>query len=81
MKIKLKLFAQMREMVKQDEITLETERALSCEQAIIKLQDLFPKLKSLIQQSRFAKNGFLALADSVLEGGDVMAVLPPSSGA
>ena len=80
MKVKVFLFAQLRELLREDELCLEAQAPLSCKDAAFQLAQRYPGIAGLLKQCIVACNGVLVPADTILKDGDEMALLPPVSG-
>ena len=80
MKVKLHFFAQLKELIQEPELILESASPISCREASFYLGRQYPGLIPILNQCALARNGILAREDSILEDGDELALLPPVSG-
>ena len=80
MKITIRLFAQLKDLIQEPELLLESEGAISCREAAGSLGRHYPGVIPILKQCVFAHNGVLTSADALLEDGDELALLPPVSG-
>ena len=80
MKVKVKLFAMLREMAGREETILEVPDEISCEEVLLHLQTELPVLGSVLKPCLIAING--RYVDKVVDvsEGDEVAILPPVSG-
>jgi molybdopterin synthase catalytic subunit len=80
MKIKLKFFAQLRDVVHCDETEIEIKEGATVDDLALFLGDYFPKLREHLKTVSFAINNEYATKDAVLKNGNEVALLPPISG-
>lgn len=80
MKITLRFFAQLKEDLGTSQLVGDFKGPLSCHEALMCLVGEYPGAASLLSRSALARNGHFAAEDALLEEGDELAVLPPSSG-
>lgn len=80
MRIKVKLFAILRDQAGQSETSLELPEGATVQQARKHLMQSLPAIASYMDRVAFAINLSYARTDSVLHDGDELAVLPPVSG-
>ena len=80
MKITIRLFAQLKELIQEQELVLETNAPLSCRDAAFHLGRQYPGVVRLLKQSALVRNGVFVKADTLLGPGDELALLPPVSG-
>ena len=80
MKVKVKLFAILREIAGCGETMFEVPEEVSCEEVLFHLQTEIPALSSVLEPCLVAINGrYVDKAIKVSEG-DEVAILPPVSG-
>ena len=79
-KIKVRLFAVLREEIGSHELNLEFPQGAVCREVVGYLKNNFPSLDSLLERSLLAINGVYANPCSDIFEGDEVAVLPPVSG-
>lgn len=80
MKVKIKLFAILKEMADREETILEVPDQISCEEVLFRLQSEIPVLGSVLEPCLVAINGkYMDKSEDVSEG-DEIAILPPVSG-
>ena len=80
MKIQVKLFALLREIVERSEVALEVPPGISCGEVFFYLREQFPALWPLLEHCLVAVNGNRANRGFNLSAGDEVAILPPVSG-
>lgn len=80
MKIKLKFFAQLRDVAHCDETEIEIKEGASVHDLVVLLGDHFPNLREHLKTVSFAVNDEYAPKDTVLKDGNEVALLPPISG-
>ncbi len=80
MKITIRLFAQLKELIQEQELMLESRAPVSCQEAAFRLGKKYPGVMTLLKQSALVRNGVFVEADTLLENGDELALLPPVSG-
>lgn len=80
MKITIRLFAQLKELIQEQELMLEAREPVSCQEAALQLGKHYPGVMPLLQRSALVRNGVFVGADTLLENGDELAFLPPVSG-
>ena len=80
MKVTLRLFAQLKEILQEEELFLESHAPLSCKEVALQLAQKHPGVTGLLKQCAVACNGVLVPSDTLLKNGDEMALLPPVSG-
>lgn len=80
MKIKIKLFAILREMAGREETTLEVPDEISCEEVLLRLQTEIPVLGSVFKLCLVTINGRYVDKTMDVAEGDEVAILPPVSG-
>lgn len=80
MKVKVKLFAILREMAGREETTLEVPDEISCEEVLLRLQTEIPVLGSVFKLCLVTINGRYVDKTMDVAEGDEVAILPPVSG-
>ena len=80
MKVKVKLFAMLREMAGREETTLEVPDEISCEEVLLRLQTEIPILGSVFKLCLVTINGRYVDKTMDVAEGDEVAILPPVSG-
>lgn len=80
MRIRVKLFAILRDQAGQSETSLELPEGATVQQARKRLMESLPAIASYMDRVAFAINLSYARPESVLHDGDELAVLPPVSG-
>ena len=80
MRIRVKLFAILRDQAGQSEASLELPEGATVQQARKDLMESLPAIASYMDRVAFAINLSYARPESVLHDGDELAVLPPVSG-
>ena len=80
MRIRVKLFAILRDQAGQSETSLELPEGATVQQARKNLMKSLPAIASYMDRVAFAINLSYARPESVLHDGDELAVLPPVSG-
>ncbi len=80
MKIKVKFFAALKELLNCDQTVLEVPEGSSCETVLARLQSDIPNLFSFLETSLIAVNGEYADKTAYVSPGDEVAILPPVSG-
>ena len=80
MKVTIRLFAQLKDLIQEPELLLESDGPISCREASGSLGRHYPGLMPIISQCALAHNGVLTTQDALLEDGDELALLPPVSG-
>ena len=80
MRIRIKLFAILRDRAGQSETSLELPEGATVQQARKDLMESLPAIASYMDRVAFAINLSYARPESVLHDGDELAVLPPVSG-
>ncbi len=80
MRIRVKLFASVREIVGQSEVTLEVPDGMTASLLPQQLADAYPRLRNLASFLKVAVNQEYADGARVLADGDEVALLPPVSG-
>jgi len=80
MRIRVKLFAILRDQAGQSETSLELPEGATVQQARKNLMESLPAIASYMDRVAFAINLSYARPESVLHDGDELAVLPPVSG-
>ena len=78
--IKLRLFAQLSEMIKNSELYLYNQQPVRCLEVVSHICENYPQTESILKHSALAKNGGFASPNTLLEDGDELAILPPVSG-
>jgi MoaD family protein len=79
-RVKVKLFAILREMADRDETILEVPNKISCEEILSRLQTELPVLGSVLEPCLVTINGRYVDQTTDVSEGDEVAVLPPVSG-
>jgi molybdopterin synthase catalytic subunit len=79
-RIRIRLFAVQRELAGTREVAVELADGATVEDAWLALVERHPVLAPGRPSVRFARNGAYADADTALEGGDEVAMIPPVSG-
>ena len=80
MKIRVKLFASVREIVGQKELILEVPDGMKASALPHRLASEYPRLRALVSFLKIAVNHEYADAERILVEGDEVALLPPVSG-
>lgn len=80
MKIKIKFFASIREIVGKNEIEIEINSNTKVGDVIENLKLQFPKLKKVESTTIIVLNHNIANLDKEVKEGDVLALFPPVSG-
>lgn len=80
MKVRVRCFAAVREIVGVSELVVELPEGSTLDQLIHQLQSQFPKLQALTGSLLFSVNREYAFADTKLAAGDEVAFIPPVSG-
>ena len=80
MKIKIKLFAALKEIAARNEAILEVPNEISCQEILLYLQDEIPALSPILESSLVAVNGAYADKNEYVSEEDEVAILPPVSG-
>ena len=80
MKITIRFFAMLREVVGTDSISLELSGSKPVFDVVKEIQVAFPGLEKYTSITSFAVNGEYAKRDVMLQDGDELALLPPISG-
>jgi molybdopterin synthase sulfur carrier subunit len=80
MKVQVRVFAMVREMVGAETIELEVQDAATVSELRAALLRLYPELKSIERFLKVAVNADFAGDATVLHAGDEIVVLPPVSG-
>ncbi len=80
MKIKIKLFAILKERIGKEEFDLELSEAKSSDAILSDLATEFHEVASVLNCSSIAVNGILSHRYFLLADGDELAILPPVSG-
>jgi molybdopterin converting factor subunit 1 len=80
MKVRVRCFAAVREIVGVGELVVELPRGSTLDQLIQQLQSQFPKLQALTGSLLFAVNREYASTHTRLAEGDEVAIIPPVSG-
>src|SRR4249919_1641515 len=78
--VRIRLFAVQRELAGTREVAVELADGATVEDAWLALVERHPVLAPGRPSVRFARNGAYADADTVLEDGDEVAMIPPVSG-
>jgi molybdopterin converting factor subunit 1 len=80
MRIRVKLFAIVKERAGVGELWLELREGANVAAASMALKERLPAVAGFLDRSAFAVNREYAEAASVLRDGDELAVIPPVSG-
>ena len=80
MKVKVKLFAALREMAGESDFEIEFWQNKSCGAIVQEIGQSFAHLSPLLNRSMIAVNGAYAEPERSLSDGDEVAILPPVSG-
>ena len=80
MRIKIKLFAILKEITGRNETVLEVPDEVSCAQILFHLRDEIPDLFSILDSCFVAVNGRYADKNMYVSAEDKVAILPPVSG-
>ena len=80
MRIRVKLFAIVKERAAVGELSLELTDGANIAGASMVLKEKFPAVAGFLDRSAFAVNREYADAATVLHDGDELAVIPPVSG-
>ena len=80
MRIQVRLFAILRELTKLERVELELPEASTVAQASDLIGRHFPGLKVHLPRVAFAVNQAYVSAETVLNDGDELALIPPVSG-
>lgn len=81
MKITLKTFAQVREIMGMDQLSLELPVGATLQTCLEKLTESYPHLASKLPTCRLALNlNYVRDMQTPLQEGDVVALIPPVSG-
>ena len=80
MKIRIKLFASVREIIGQKELILEVPDGMTASALPQQLAAQYPRLRTLVSFLKVAVNQEYADGERVLAEGDEVALLPPVSG-
>ena len=79
-RIKVKVFALLKEKMGREELMLELLEGVSCQDVFSLLAGSFTDLGPLLEKSLVAVNGWYADRNKSLLAGDELAILPPVSG-
>ncbi|MFQ5865669.1 MAG: molybdopterin converting factor subunit 1 [bacterium] len=80
MKIKLRFFAQLRDLVHCEETEIEIKNGATVEHLVNILGERYPNLREPLKTVSFGVNNEYASKDTILKHGDEVALLPPISG-
>lgn len=80
MRIQVRVFAMLRELLPASQFTLEVPAGASCGAVCARLTREFVAAKSVLDHCMLAVNGQYAARDLPLCDGDELALLPPVSG-
>ena len=80
MKVKVLFFASLKDISGESAIELELEENATVNLVKIKITLMYPKLEPLLKYVRIAINQEFANAETVINNGDELAILPPVSG-
>jgi sulfur-carrier protein len=80
MKITLKLFASYREAYNRDHLELEVAEGTTCAQVQAKLAEEKPELTRWQKVVRYGLNQQFVGAETTLQAGDELVLIPPVSG-
>lgn len=80
MRVRVKLFAIIRERAGTDQLTLDLPQGATVSSAVSVLRERFPAVADFLSRSAFAVNQSYVKAETVLNDGDELAVIPPVSG-
>ena len=80
MKITVLFFASLKDISGEISVELELEENATVDSAKIKINSMYPKMEPLLNYVRIAINQEFANAETVINNGDELAILPPVSG-
>lgn len=80
MRVKVRLFAQLRELAGTQEVVLELPEGATVRDGLLRLRELFPELPIDGGRVAVAVNRSYADGGQMLADGDEMALIPPVSG-
>ena len=80
MKVRVLLFASVRQSAGGDEMTVEVPEGATAGELLERLRERIPALEGLADRIKLAVNEEFVAADHALRPGDVAAVIPPMSG-
>jgi molybdopterin converting factor subunit 1 len=80
MHITLRLFASYREAVGKSELPFEIDAGSTPRDVLARLRELYPQTQRLSDRLAFAVNASYAPADTVLNEGDEVTLIPPVAG-
>lgn len=80
MKIKLKFFAQLREVIHCEEAEIEIKEGGSVGDLVLILGEHFPNIREHLKTVSFGVNNEYASKDTILHEGNEVALLPPICG-
>jgi molybdopterin converting factor subunit 1 len=78
--VKVFFFARLKEVAGLSEIQIPHGGPSSLEQFVSQLEKAVPQIVPFIKTARVAVNGVLVTSDTMIQGGDEVALLPPFSG-
>ncbi len=78
--IRVRFFAQAREVTGIDRLTLDVKEAQSVGQVILELNRRYPKLLPVMQRSAWAVNRQYVTQSHLVCPGDELAIIPPVAG-
>lgn len=80
MKVRVKLFARIRELAGTNEVEIEVEPGASVGQLREILAREYPKWSDMLRRSAIAMNAEFAKDDAAIREGAELAIIPPVSG-
>ena len=80
MKVKVLLFASLKDISGENAFELELEENATVDSVKLKIISMYPKLEPLLNYVKIAINQEFADAETVINNGDELAFLPPVSG-
>ncbi|HEX2882383.1 MAG TPA: MoaD/ThiS family protein [Polyangiaceae bacterium] len=80
MRIQIRVFAVLRELLPASQFELEVPAGASCDAVCARLTREFAAAKSILEHCMLAVNGQYAARELRLSEGDELALLPPVSG-
>ena len=80
MKIKVSLFASLRELLGKDEVEVDLTSNGTIFDLLEKLKDQFPELKKINYPLLFAINESYCKETDIIKKNDIIAIFPPVSG-
>ena len=80
MKVTVLFFASLKEISGENSVELELEENATADSVKLKIISIYPKMEPLLNYVRIAINQEFADAETVINDGDELAILPPVSG-